>query len=131
MYLAAVLVIASLGIITSKNMRDERLTPVLSAISIGLTSGFMMVSQDFSVWALALSEIIIAPICTYCYGFIREDKPLNERNIGRLALYVTTILFFSGMHIAGMIGISMSMVVFAILLYSYGGNGQNSVLLAV
>lgn len=130
-YMGAVLVTVSLGVMTTGESRNKKFLPIVGAVAVGFTSGLLKISEGSQNIAPALAEMLITALFTYCLTYLTDDTPKEKRSIGRIALYVIFIMFFSGMHLFGMISVARCMVIFAIFIYMYIGNCQNSVITAV
>ena len=129
-YMGAVLVMVSLGVMTARESRVQSLLPLFSAIAIGLTSGVIRLTNGISNMGGALIEMLLTAVMTYCFGFLR-DSDAGRKNVGRLALYITFILFFGKMHLFGTMSIARCMIIFAIFIYMYAGASQEGVMTAI
>ncbi|MBR4879567.1 MAG: hypothetical protein IKU13_07015, partial [Clostridia bacterium] len=126
-YMGAVLVMVSLGVMTARESRVQGLLPLFSAVAIGLTSGVMRVTKGISGIGITTAEMLLTAFMTFCFSFLRDGNA-GRRNVGRLALYITFILFFGKMHLFGIISIARCMIIFAIFIYMYAGASQEGVM---
>ena len=129
-YMGAVIVLVSLGVMTAKEHQHKNILPFATAVAVGFTSGLVMLSKSFVNLGTAMAEIILTALLTYCFMGFTSDK-INMKRAAGTALYITYIMFFSGMHLFGVVSLARCMIIFAIFIYMYGGNLQSGVMTAI
>ena len=129
-YLGALVVTSAMGVMTPSEYKNKAYAPIVAAVSLVFTSAFYKIGVGTGLWTAA-AEMIICALFAAGYSFLEGEADARYKNAGKIAVFLTLILFLYPIRLFEIIAVSNIIVIFGILLYIYSGKEQNSIAAAV